>query len=418
MSRPSLFLAPAALGWRVAAVTEHGEWSFEECPTPAEAVSAGLALASELRLDQKAPVPVHVGLPVRCAVVERLQLPTVERDEIESMVRLQFEKTLHHPVEEMAFGSQILSQTESETALLACAVHHAAAEAVCRPLLDRHSTPRVTLWAMHLAAQAPADAVACGFWREEGKLVFGIFENRRLGFVEILPEPDDDLRTLFSCVLMRAEMTGAPAGFTTVLLDSALDDLREEIGAFFSVPIRKMLPETAELPAGDATDLTPALWQAETERIQRAGRRRKQFVFAGILYGLLLAAALVYLALQSRRLGVLQQKTAALQPQVDAIIERQSRWKALAPAIDHRCHGIEILYQIWQCLPTAEARITRLELGRSQFVIEGEAPTAKEAIAFAEALKKRTELADYRIESTQPVLLPNEHAQFRVFGKQ
>jgi hypothetical protein len=270
---------------------------------------------------------------------------------------------------------------------------------------------------MHIAAQAPAHATACGFWREEEKLLFGVFENSRLGFVEILAG-EDGLRTALPGVLMRAEMAGAPAEFAEVLLDPTLAEKADALGAFFGAPVRQLLPQGSEPPAEDAMDLTPEKWRAEQTRRERRLHLRRQIAAAVVIYAVVLVVTLVTLGIQNSRLEVLRKQAAALQPQVDAAIDRQARWKALAPAIDKRSFAVELLFQTWQCLPSAETRITRFELARGQLVVEGEAPDAQQAILFAEKLKTRPELADYHFESAPPVLLPNEHAQFRIFGKQ
>lgn len=412
----SLLLAPSVCGWRAMAVTERGDWSVEERASFAEAVTAGDALTGELRLEKR-DLPVNVALPVRCGVFERLTLPSTDREELGPMVRLQFEKNLPYPVEETAFAFQILSQTDSETTLLACAAHEPALSILCAPLLERNTPQCLTFWAMHIAAQARANAVACGFWREEEKTLFGIFESSRLGFVEILAG-EDDLRSALPGVLMRAEMAGVPTKITEVLLDPTLAEKSDALGAFFGAPVRQILPQGNEPPAVDAVDLTPEKWRAEQTRRERRGHLRRRIAAAAIAYVAVLGASLIYLGIQTQRLEPLRKQAAALQPQVDAAIDRQTRWKALAPAVDKRRFAVELLFQTWQCLPSTDTRITRFELGRNQIIVEGEAPDAQQAILFAEKLKARTELADYRFESPPPVLLPNEHAQFRIFGKQ
>ena len=414
---PFLALAPAACGWRAAAVTQRGECSMQESATFSEAAAAAFALASELRLNKAGGrgVAVHVALPLRCAVCERLTLPAVENGEQAGMVRLQFEKSLPYPAEETALGFQIVAQNGSQTTLLACAAHQCALESVFAPLLERQFPGSVTLWAMHLAAQSHGEAAVCALWREEEEIVFGVFENGRLGFAEILPGGSGAVCSALPCALMRAELAGAVGNFEAVLLDPALDALRESLAGFFGVPVRALLLQCME--RGDAPDLTPATWRAEAARRERSRRRWKQAVIAGAVYCAIGFAALLSLAIQGRRLEALRKEAAALRPQMETILSRQNRWRALAPAIDPRRFAAELLFQAWQCLPTPETRITRFELGGSQWLIEGEAPSAQQAIAFSEALKHRPGLEDCRFESAPPVILPNEHAQFRIFGK-
>ena len=391
-------------------------------------------MAAELRLDKTGPkqIPASVAIPTRLAVFARLTLPSGNREELEGMVRLQFEKSLPYPAEETALGFQILSQSTStpassppaepsesltQTTLLACGAHHTAVAALCAPLLETQYPQRLTPWAMHAAAQAPAGVVACGLWREEADLVFAIFENRRLGFVEILASPEDALAA-FPRMLMRAEMAGAPTEFRAVLLDPALRTLADPLAALLGAPVHELTAAPAnELPEGDAVDLTPASWITEQARKARCRKRRQQITLAAAAYATGLLAALASLGIQAGKLESLRKETAVLQPRVDALIDQQTRWKTLAPAIDHRRFAVELLFQTCQSLPTPEARITRFDLNHGQLLVEGETPNAQQAIEFGEKLKARPELSDFRFESGQPVILPNEHAQFRIFGK-
>jgi len=427
---PSLAFVPAPCGWRATAATAHGESSVQETASFAEAVAAGFALIAELRLDKSGKVvPATVALPARYAVFERLTLPSGDREELAGMVRLQFEKSLPYPAEETAFGFQILSQTATasagggeesrpgvQTTLLACGAHHPAIATLCAPLLERQFPQCLTPWAMHVAAQAPAGEVSCGLWLEEGELLFAIFENRRLGFVEILASPDDVLSAL-PRALMSAEMAGVPTEFRAVLLDPALAALAERLTAFLGAPIREIAPHLSEMPEGDVIDLTPESWRTEQACKERFRKRRSQLVIAAAVYAAILIAALVYLEIQNGRLEALKKEAATLQPRVDAVVDQQARWKALAPAIDQRRFAVELLFQTCKSLPNPDARITRFDLAQNQFMVEGETPNAQQAVEFGEKLKGQPALSDFRFESGQPVILANEHAQFRIFGK-
>ena len=427
---PALAFIPATCGWRAVAMTARGESSAQEAPSFAEAVTVGYALTAELRLDKAQPLPVSVALPTRLAVFERLTLPSGDREELAGMVRLQFEKSLPYAAEETALGFQVLSQSVTtpassaepsealtQTTLLACGAHHAAIAALCAPLLEHQYPQCLTPWAMHVSAQAPAGEVACGLWREEGDLVFAIFENRRLGFVEILASPEDALAAL-PRALMSAEMAGAPTEFRTVLLDPALAALAEPLFALLCAPVRALsVTQASALPEGDPMDLTPQSWITDQARKERFRKRRNQLAVAGAVYAAVLLAALAYLGIEAGKLESLKKAASALQPRVDAVIDQQTRWKALAPAIDQRRFAVELLFQTCQSLPAPEARITRFDLNKGQIMVEGETPNAQQAIEFVEKLKACPALSDFQFESGQPLILPNEHAQFRIFGK-
>ncbi|XHR27281.1 MAG: hypothetical protein ACFUZC_15190 [Chthoniobacteraceae bacterium] len=406
-----LLLTPAPCGWRARTITARGEWMVEDRGSFAEALEAGWTLTGEPK--RRAKPIVEVAIPAHLGVFERLTLPSVDREELGSMVRLQFEKNLPYSIEETSLEFQILSQTETETTLMACAVHEPDLTTLCAPLLERVVPRRLTFWSLQVAAQAGNDDTACGFWREEDRLIFGIFEKQRLGFIEML-SGGNDLRSALPSVLMQAEIAGAPAEFSEVLLDPALREASDALVEFFKAPVRLI---TADGCAVEDVDLTPRQWREEEARKGSHSRLRHQIILAALVYVALLSAGFVCLGMQNRRLGILRGQAAAWQPKVDAVIERQARWKALAPAVDKRQFALEQLFQAWQCLPSPDVHITRFELATNQMTLEGEAPNAQQAIQFAEKLKARPELAGYRFEGGPPAILSNEHAQFRIFGK-
>jgi len=391
------------------ASTPKGEWLAEDRDLFAEALNAGRTLAG----GSSAKGSVEVALPARLGVFERLTLPSIDREELTSMVQLQFEKNLPYPIEETTLGFQILSQSETETVLMACAVYEPDLTKLCAPLLEHTVPKRVVFRAMQVATMAGTEAPVCGFWREEDQILFGVFEKKRLGFVKRLAG-ENDIPSALPSLLMQAEIAGAPVEFAEVLLDPAMKEAGETLGAFFKAPVRPLAMETT---AVDDVDFTPRKWRNEEARKARRSRFRHRLVLAAVLYLLLVTAGGICLGAQNRRLATLRRETAALQPQVDVVIERQARWKALSPAVDKRQFAVELLFQAWRCLPSSDMRITRFELGHGQLTLEGEAPNAQQAIQFAEKLKASPDLAGYRFEAGPPAILSNEHAQFRIFGK-
>lgn len=409
--KTAMLIFPVACGWRVTLAGENEEPGAAQHPSFSDAATAGFSRAKKLR----ARAFMDVALPVRYGVFERFTFPSTDPEELAAMVRLQFEKILPYPVEEISIGTQMLRQTDSESTLMACAVHETALGALCAPILQYGLPRRLTFRALQVASHGPAEGIACGIWREEADVVFGIFEHRHLAFVERLPGAGD-IQAELPRTLIRANVAGASIKFTEVLLDTIFMEMGDAFGKALGAPC-KQIPETP-FPSGDGVDFTPQAWRSQQARRKRWLLLRQRLVLAAIVYVTALASALVFVGIKRGQLESLHKQAAALQPQVDAVISRQNRWKALAPAVDSRCYGVELLFQTWECLPSPETRITRFEATRGQLVIEGEAPNAEKAISFSEKLKAKRELADYRFEAGPPVLLPNEHAQFRIFGKQ
>jgi hypothetical protein len=138
---------------------------------------------------------------------------------------------------------------------------------------------------------------------------------------------------------------------------------------------------------------------------------------AAVVYALFVVLAVGWVSWLSYSLHRLNAQSAALQPEVDFVQSRKGRWLALAPALDPRRYTVELLHQAFTSLPSEEIRITQFDQTPSQFKIEGEAPSANLAIEYGEQLKKNEALKDFAIEVGSPAILPNDHAQFRIFGK-
>ena len=146
-------------------------------------------------------------------------------------------------------------------------------------------------------------------------------------------------------------------------------------------------------------------------------RLQGQVAVAGVAYGVLLLLAFVMVAIIGRRLRTVETELAIAQPQVDAVLAQQTRWKSLAPAIDPERYSVELLYQVFQSLPSAEVKITQFEQSPVDFRVQGEAPDASQAVALQEKLKSQPSLSGYQFEAGNPILLPNDHAQFSISGK-
>jgi hypothetical protein len=118
-----------------------------------------------------------------------------------------------------------------------------------------------------------------------------------------------------------------------------------------------------------------------------------------------------------RRVQKLDAQVAVLQPQLELSEARKARWEALSPAIDPSRYTVEILLQLFNDLPSPDVHFTTFDHSPTQFMIEGEAPSANLAIDYFEKLKTEKGLEQFKIDSSPPSILPNGSAHFRIFGK-
>lgn len=436
-------LAPAPNAWRAwidAPISSQGTAPelpggrrVRQAPSFVELVAA----LSEEGGSKSAPTEIDLAVPTRLLILERLTLPSGDRSELADMVRLQLEKTLPYPVEETTSGFQLISQkqtevtapaeTEGETAatttvtestVLICAVHNEALQTFCAPLLQSGHFPHsVTPWAMQIAAMADPAEIVCAIWQEEADVVFAVFENGTLGHVEILASPEtlsDDLPQ----ALMSAELAGVNTALTVALVDPALMQQSEAIEEALGLSIVELvLTEPPSTPREAPVDLTLEAWRAELARRKRMRAIQSRLVIAGVVYGVLVLLACVGLAMQRHRLSGIDAELALVQPQVDAVLGQQNRWKALGSAIDPSRYAVETLFQVTQSLPSADVRITQFEHSPGELRVEGEAPDAAQAVNLEEKLKAQPALSGFQFEAGNPQILSNDHAKFSISGK-
>src|SRR3712207_8387387 len=82
----------------------------------------------------------------RSVLAQRLRLPTVEASEFSEMVRIQIEKALPYPPEDVTTDFEIIEQTEEGSAVSAVAVHNEKLPELAPPLLAPGLIPsQVTL---------------------------------------------------------------------------------------------------------------------------------------------------------------------------------------------------------------------------------------------------------------------------------
>jgi hypothetical protein len=397
-------IAPAATGWQV---------SHRQSPAQLRPAASLDAAGRQISVNES----VHLALPGTAVVVERMELPATDRAELLGMMRLQLEKTLPFPADEVTADLQVIRQDEKTTTLLAIAVSNAQLRDICEPLRALGRMPeRITLFAAHIAAELPPDQIACAIYKELGQLVIAVSENGNLGYTETLGELGaEDIGPELAQALLSAEMAGAPASFHAVYVDPTCADVQPEIENFFGLTAETLPLET---PFPDLEfNLLPITWQLERRRAERQIRTRQRVIIAGAIYLALLLSALGYIFFLRFRVGRLDRMIAAAEPQIEFVRSRQQRWQGLAPAIDPSQYSVELLYQILQSMPSEEIRITTFDQTPTQFMVEGEAPSAPLAVEFGENLKKNPALSIYSFEIGPPVILPNEHAQFRIFAR-
>ena len=126
-----MFLIPAAQGWNVVSAGENG----------AAWIVQGVATLDETLPLLNGTKNIVLGLPASAVLAQRLRLPTLEAGEFSEMVRLQIEKALPYPPEEVTTDFEVIEQTEEGSVVSAVSVHNTKLSELAAPLLTRGIIP-------------------------------------------------------------------------------------------------------------------------------------------------------------------------------------------------------------------------------------------------------------------------------------
>ncbi len=358
-------------------------------------------------------------VPLELGLIQRFVLPLAEPAEVEEMARLQLEKILPYPAETVGLTFAEVARSETEVVLAVEALSHDRLVMLCQPLTSRGCWPARVLFHSRAVAAALGGNAAfiCG---EAGKFVLGIGEAGCLSFAQALSGAGPaEIAAELPAVLLGAELEGLPTEFPAVRLDGRCEESREALEVSLGVPVEMFDAGAQAVPVGAAAggDLSPPGWR--TERLRLAGQvrlKRRVLAVAAVYVGLLVLGVLTLGFLKIRLLW-LDSQLAAIRPGAEAVQTAQVHWKNLAPAIDKDRYVIEILSEVYECLPPNDTiRLTNFRTSPDDLAVKGEAPSPAAAVEFTEKLKVRPGLRKFRLKS-EPLTIAPGHVTFGISGK-
>ena len=360
---------------------------------------------------------VVLSLPVSAILAQRFRLPTIDPAEFPEMVRIQVEKALPFSPEELTTDFELIEQNETETVVSAVAVRNERLSEIAQPLLDHGVIPRqVTVYAAQRAGTHAPLGCALLIYPEGETLVSAVTENGKISFTRALEGiSPDQLQTELPQMALSAQLQGINATFPNVLLDESCYQLRDTVEAAFSAPTELVGIETP--PAAVKLNLLPDSWRQRRTQLAKRTEWKKRLILAGAAYGGLFLLFLLYFGYTRFAIWRLNRLIARDASQTQLVRETEANWKALAPAIDSHYYPVEILFHLFECVPSADVHITTYNQSARQISVDGEANTAALAYQFAEKVKKNGGLQAFRFDMAAPRILPNNHAQFRLEGK-
>jgi hypothetical protein len=360
---------------------------------------------------------IVLALPVELVLAQRFRLPTTDPTEFVDMVRIQIEKAMPYPTEEMTTDSEIISQSEEGSVISAVAVHNEKLSELAAPLISRGLIPsQVTVYAAHRAATHQPEGTALFIYPENESIVCAITEEGKLSFTSTLDATDPlQLQRDLPQLALSAELQGINTTSPRIFLAENLYELRDTVEGIFATSAELIAVEVP--PAESGLNLLPDSWRQRRAQLAKQKVWRKRLVVAAAAYAGLLLLFLAYLIILRVQVGRLDKRISRDAPRTEFVKTTDARWKALAPAIDPHYYPIEIILHLFDSLPSQDVRITVFNQSARQISVDGEANSAALAYQFADKVKKHPQLQTFQFELGAPRILPNDHAQFRLEGK-
>ena len=358
-----------------------------------------------------------LGLPVASVLAQRFRLPTIDSAEFPEMIRIQIEKALPFPAEEVTADFELIEQNENESVVSTVAIRNEQLAEIAAPLLKHGYIPRqVTVYAAQRAGTHAPRGNAVLIYPEGKTLVYAMTENGKLSLARAFETGNgEQLEMELPQLRLSAELQGINVSDPSVLLDESCYQLRDAIQGILASPAEIVGIELP--PAPIKLNLLPESWRRRRAQLTKQAEWRKRLVWTGGAYAALLFLLLAYLGFTRFAIGSLDRRLARDAPKTEFVRATEEDWKALAPAIDSRYYPVEILQHVFESLPSTDVRITTYNQSARQISVEGEANTAALAYKFIENVKKNSGLQIFQFNMAAPRILPNDHAQFRLEGR-
>jgi hypothetical protein len=402
-------IIPAADGWRVDGLLE-GE--------TARTARTMQEVAAELPDGAK----VNLSLPVGSVLMERMRLPSIDREELAGMVVLQLEKTVPYSGDELTSGFDIITQDANECDLLAAAVSNGQLNELCEPLRKRRMLPeQVSVFSIQFAARFPEEEVLALVFRELDATILAVAVKGKLVAAHACTAAGrEDFLAELPRLLLAAELEGAPVNFTKVVVEWEMAEWLGGVGGlkdqFDNVPVLMARVDGSIEPG--PVNLVPAEWIREQRQLLQTAKVRDWLSVVGVILKNKLLAAATYIIWMKRQVQAIESQVSGAESAVNAIADHRARWNALAPATDPTQYPVEILHQITRSITKPEVHVTLFQYELSKFELEGEAPTATMASDYLEALKANPDLKAFTFDASQPGIEgPDLHAHFRIFAR-
>lgn len=358
-----------------------------------------------------------VALPASCVSTFLVELPSVEESLHESMIHAQIDKRgLSGKGAALVDYERVAHGERGDT----------FAVRVAPDLPPEFVVPTAAGYTTSAALRGTpplSGAATASIWREQGRLVLGVFVGGAPVHVQVLsgkPEVGKALGGEANLVLLGLKGASLFENSGPSELVLSLDGVSEEdLAAFRSalpLPVRVEVPR---LPAkGEARDrLLPRAVVAHRRR-RRATMRNLALLAAGlVLYAVVGAWVWRDAQATKREIASLERRIAIIEPDVERVREAGERWRALEPAFDKDLFPIVQLSRITAALPGSGVVLREYRTSGSTVRLRGQARDVQLANRLLEDLQSMDGFGRYEWRMPNPKVERNNTATFEIEGK-
>jgi hypothetical protein len=165
----------------------------------------------------------------------------------------------------------------------------------------------------------------------------------------------------------------------------------------------------------------PTLTERRLAKAEQA--KQKKILRAGCLvYGAVMALALVYFFIPLVRLKMAERKLAEISSDAEKVRSAAMAWREAGALTNPQMNVLEVLWEVSRPLIEKDppqidgVRLTQFEYNGKHVFLTGEGKDLEQTEKYFNWLKGNKELALYQWSHPQPRLLPNGYAQFQAEG--
>lgn len=358
---------------------------------------------------------VLVAYPAACVSTFVVELPPVEEALHESMIRAQVDKRGLAGKGSALIDYERVDRHERGETFAVRVVADPPAEVIL-PTAGGYQTSAAVVG----ATLPQAGAI---LWREQGRLVLGVFLNGIPAHVQILsckPELGKALATEVNLILLGLKGESVFETSAPRELVLALENVEEkgliELRSVLSIPVRSERPR---FPAkAEARERLLPADVVNHRRRRRSGVRNLALLAVGlIVYTVVGVWVWKDAKVTEREIESLERRLAIIQPDVERVQLVEERWRSLEPAFEKNLFPIVQLSRITSALPGSGVVVREYRTTGRDIRIRGQARDVQLANRLLEDLQGMDGFERYEWSMPNPRVERNNTATFEIQGK-